>query len=269
MEMEAIEHDPVTPIKKQGTTKRIRPTLTKEERATVNRHLKAKYYTLWRFMHIFFHSGSRESELMRLKKEDVNLKRQQFKVMVKKGGVYREEWRTIKDIIVPLWMEVYNEAKAGQVLFSKFMRPGAVFINLWQITRRWRGFPGRRGWLYLKRRNSTFYLDKKVLYLILVCFFHPLTKITPMAYTTSDMVYHDYRWTAYPADDPHVRGIPDSTLFNRHEGYEVLYLINKFLEVVGQPYTSSGQRAETLIRVSLPGHLHSQKNVMDWLESNW
>lgn len=138
MEMEAIEHDPVTPIKKQVTIKRIRLTLTKEERTAVNRHLKAKYYTFWRFMHIFFHSGSRESELMRLKKEDVNLKRQQFKVMVKKGGVYREEWRTIKDIILPLWMEVYNEAKAGQVLFSKFLRPGEVFINPWQITRRWR-----------------------------------------------------------------------------------------------------------------------------------
>ena len=49
--------------------------------------------------------------------------------------------------------------------------------------------------------------------------------------TKSDLEYDDYSWTAYGDDDPEVTGEPDSTLFNRNEGYEVLYLINKMAEI--------------------------------------
>lgn len=45
-----------------------------------------------------------------------------------------------------------------------------------------------------------------------------------------DLVYNDYSWAAYGKDDPKIAGEPDSTLFNRKEGYEVLYFINKIAE---------------------------------------
>jgi hypothetical protein len=32
-------------------------------------------------------------------------------------------------------------------------------------------------------------------------------------------------------DNPKISGVPDSTLFNRNEGYEVLYLINRMTQV--------------------------------------
>jgi hypothetical protein len=53
IEMEAVQNYPICKIKKQVTIKRIRQILTKEERVAVNQHLRAKYYTFWRFMHIF------------------------------------------------------------------------------------------------------------------------------------------------------------------------------------------------------------------------
>lgn len=45
----------------------------------------------------------------------------------------------------------------------------------------------------------------------------------------SDLQYEDeYSWTAIDGDNPKITGIPDSTLLNREEGYEVLAFINRF-----------------------------------------
>lgn len=73
VEVEAIEYNPVKDIDKQKTIKRIRKTLTKEERKKVNYHLHKNYYSFWRFINIFFHSGARLTEILSVKKEDVDL----------------------------------------------------------------------------------------------------------------------------------------------------------------------------------------------------
>ncbi|NRF65327.1 hypothetical protein [Vibrio coralliilyticus] len=85
----------------------------------------------------------------------------------------------------------------------------------------------------------------------------------------SDMKYNHYSWTAISGDDPKITGKPDSTLFSRKEGYEVLYMINKVLEHRGLSSVTSGQKAETLIKDSLPSTVRSQENVFNWLNKNW
>ncbi|ATC59401.1 MULTISPECIES: hypothetical protein [Vibrio] len=85
----------------------------------------------------------------------------------------------------------------------------------------------------------------------------------------SDMKYNHYSWTAISGDDPKITGKPDSTLFSRKEGYEVLYMINKVLEHRGLSSVTSGQKAETLIKDSLPSTVRSQENVFNWLNNNW
>ncbi|EPN4986493.1 MULTISPECIES: hypothetical protein [Vibrio] len=85
----------------------------------------------------------------------------------------------------------------------------------------------------------------------------------------SDMKYNHYSWTAISGDDPQITGKPDSTLFSRKEGYEVLYMINKVLEHRGLSSVTSGQKAETLIKDSLPSTVRSQENVFNWLNNNW
>lgn len=137
---EAVEHDPLSKIKKRKTIKRIRLTLTASERKKVNEHLFKNHRTFWRFMHIFFHSGSRETEMMQVRVEDVNLEEQRFKIIVRKGKEWREEWRTIKDIVMPLWIEVMAEAKPGQYLFAKFLKPADVAISSEQLAKRWRKY---------------------------------------------------------------------------------------------------------------------------------
>ncbi len=85
IEVEAIEYNPTKDIARKKITKKLRKILSPEERKKVNSHLKSNYYTFWRFCIIFFHSGGRTTELLSIKKEDVSLANQEYKVLIKKG----------------------------------------------------------------------------------------------------------------------------------------------------------------------------------------
>lgn len=85
----------------------------------------------------------------------------------------------------------------------------------------------------------------------------------------ADLYFKDYKWTAYPTDDPRVTGKPDSTFLNRYEGYEVLYFINKFVEKHNLKEKSSATKTEKMIRNELPSTTRSQENVVKWIEDNW
>jgi hypothetical protein len=78
-----------------------------------------------------------------------------------------------------------------------------------------------------------------------------------------------YSWEVIKGDNPKISGHPDSTLFNRHEGYEVLYLINKFAEKHDLQNKSSGHKIENMIRLHLPAEIRKQENVMEWILNNW
>lgn len=82
-------------------------------------------------------------------------------------------------------------------------------------------------------------------------------------YKKSDMVYDDYSWTTCGSDDPKISGEPDSTLFNRKEGYEVLYLINKIASS-----KSEGEKIEKLIHDKLPSDIRKQSEVKKWIKEN-
>lgn len=80
---------------------------------------------------------------------------------------------------------------------------------------------------------------------------------------------YTYSWTAIPGDDPRITGEPDSTMFNRHEGYEVLYMINKCMEKWNLSSVADGEKIERLIKEKLPSDVRSQKNVFEWLDKNY
>lgn len=90
-----------------------------------------------------------------------------------------------------------------------------------------------------------------------------------MTFKKSDLQYDHYSWTVIPGDDPKVTGKPDSTLFSRKEGYEVLYMINKVLGHRNLTSVNSGQKAESLIKDELPGTTRGQEKVFNWLNDNW
>lgn len=76
---------------------------------------------------------------------------------------------------------------------------------------------------------------------------------------------YQYQWTAIPPDSPRLTGIPDSTLLNRHEGYEVLAFLNR----VCTESLDQALKAERAIHDHLPSNLRSHAHVLQWLQSNW
>ncbi len=136
-EWETIESNPIDKIKKQKHIVAIRKTLTDEEREAVNEGLHRDNYRFWRLMRIFFASGARETEMVLLKWDDVNIERQEIIFSILKGE-YRREIRPMSIDVIHLWREVLAEAKSGEYLFTKNLKPGNVPITANNcFTRRW------------------------------------------------------------------------------------------------------------------------------------
>ncbi len=141
VELEAVENNPVnSDLPKEEEEINLRDLLTDEEIETIKEHFKDdKYFTRW--MHIFFHSGARPIELIRLKETAVNLERMSYKVKVRKRKKIEEKWRPIKRIALAYWQEIMDEIKqSGQsdiYLFGTGLKPGKVACTRDYITKKW------------------------------------------------------------------------------------------------------------------------------------
>lgn len=137
-ELELVDHNPVRELKKKKETFQLRQTLTNEERERVKCHLKQNHPDFYRFVQIFFHSGSRRTELLSLKVKDVDLAKGQYITLVKKGQRKKHVVRVIKNIALPFWEELLQGAKSDDYAFSEGLIPGPNKIREEQVTRRWK-----------------------------------------------------------------------------------------------------------------------------------
>jgi integrase len=137
IELEVVESNPMRDISKRKTIHRLRNVPSKNSRKEINDYLKKNYYQFWLFMQIFFHSGSRLTEMINLKKHDVDLENQMFRVIIKKGKQYKEVNKPIKNIAFKFWQEVLIKAGNDDYLFSRGLLPGPYRIKSYQITKRW------------------------------------------------------------------------------------------------------------------------------------
>lgn len=90
-----------------------------------------------------------------------------------------------------------------------------------------------------------------------------------MSLVSKGDLQYTYSWTATLGDNPKISGPPDNTRFSRHEGYEVIYLINKFADKYSLKNKSSALKLETMINKHLPSDIQSQIGVKKWLADNW
>lgn len=77
---------------------------------------------------------------------------------------------------------------------------------------------------------------------------------------------YDYNWTSHPGETPMNEGSPDSNLFNREEGYEVLELINKYADRTNLKDKEKALEIEEHLHESLGKDVTTQRSVMDWLD---
>lgn len=137
LEIEAVESNIINDIKKKHWKPKDRETLTEQERIYVNNLLLEKYPSFHRFLHIFFHSGARITELLALRGQDVELDGQRFRSVIKKGKGRRTEWRPIKSIAMLHWRQALEGCAPEDYVFSEDLVPGEKQIPAKQITRRW------------------------------------------------------------------------------------------------------------------------------------
>jgi len=121
------------------------------------------------FMMLFFDSGARETEFMKLKKSDVNLKNQTFKREILKGLHNRssddeDPEGIISNAALPYWVRVLEKCKDGDYIFSRGFRPGPKSIRPDNINKLWckivkPHFPNSRPYL-MKHTNLTSIVDQ-------------------------------------------------------------------------------------------------------------
>jgi integrase len=138
VKFEALEFNPVDEnIEKAIIIKKVRRILTADERKKVREKL-AEEPDFRRLFLIFFHSGGRLTELCTIKKEDTNIDKQEYKAVIKKGKLYKEVLRPIKNIAVPYWDELLRMAKPGDYLFGRGLRPNEIPCDPEFLTKKWR-----------------------------------------------------------------------------------------------------------------------------------
>lgn len=156
--MEAVEINPMHDIDVIKVTRKIRKTLTKEQRIAIDKKMKAERYNFWRAIQLFFHSGARETEFMQVQAKHVDLVNQLCRYTVLKGGQPYEVDRPIKNQTLQLYRELLQQCTGpDDFLFSKFLQPGNDSIRPDQLGRRWTKYvqaPEKKGGMGI---NVTFY----------------------------------------------------------------------------------------------------------------
>ena len=138
LEEDAVDVNPVKEIPKQKIVFKLKRVLDETERARIDKHLKEIDPDYRRFVHIFFHSGSRKTEMVRLKVADVNLEKQVLKLFIKKGNQQREELRPIKNIALNFWKEQLDGASPDDYVFSSNFMPGKTRTTAKRMGNKWR-----------------------------------------------------------------------------------------------------------------------------------
>jgi hypothetical protein len=95
-------------------------------------------------------------------------------------------------------------------------------------------------------------------------------------FSRSNLYYSNYLWRTTEGDSAKVTGFPDDVFLNRHEGYEVIYFIDRFVNwqiswksESDQKKKELGNKIEKMIHDHLPSDIRSHKKVYEWIVANW
>jgi len=86
--------------------------------------------------------------------------------------------------------------------------------------------------------------------------------------TKEYLKYTDYSWEAVPGDDPDKRK-KDADYFNRHEGYEVINILNSFNDDGRDISIEARQIIEWMLHEKLPSDIHGRRNTQEWVIDNF
>lgn len=138
IQFNCAETNPMRDIPKAKLQPKFREVLTDRELMFIDPYLKKNYYSFYRYRMIFGFSAGRTAEFFRVQKKHVDIEKQEFKVLIKKGPYSVWETKIILLDAVPFWNEILELSKSpDDYLFSVGLIPGPKPIKPYQITKRW------------------------------------------------------------------------------------------------------------------------------------
>ncbi len=84
-----------------------------------------------------------------------------------------------------------------------------------------------------------------------------------------NLMFTHYTWTDYAPTSTKTSGKLDTTKFNRNEGNEVLYIINKMISLWDFSKIESCIKMERIIKEKLPITIIKQEDIATWIQINW
>lgn len=139
VEKKMIFHNPIGDIKRKKTLKKIRNVFEVQEVQKIFDYLKIKHPEFFRYGMIFFHSGSRTSELFRLQAKNVFLKKREYKLIIEKGIHSKEVIKPILPNVMEYWIEIMKLCKSKEdYLFTRGLKPSLIATQPYQITKRFK-----------------------------------------------------------------------------------------------------------------------------------
>ena len=139
IEYECCEFNITRDIYPKKTFKEPRLVLEKNELDKVKEHLEEHYPDFYRYMMIFLYSGARNTELFRLQRKDVDLDKQEFVILLEKGGQYKRCTKVILSPALEYWREVCEECQSpDDYLFSLNFVPSKKMGHTEIVTRFWK-----------------------------------------------------------------------------------------------------------------------------------
>jgi site-specific recombinase, phage integrase family len=139
IEYECCESNITRDIYPKKTFKEPRLVLEKNELDKIREHLEETHPEFYRYMMIFLYSGARNTELFRLQRKDVDLDKQEFVILLEKGGQYKRCTKVILTPALEYWKEVCEECQSpDDYLFALNFVPSKKMGNTEIVTRFWK-----------------------------------------------------------------------------------------------------------------------------------
>lgn len=139
IEYECCESNITRDIYPKKTFKEPRLVLEKNELDKIKELLEETHPEFYRYMMIFLYSGARNTELFRLQRKDVDLDKQEFVILLEKGGQYKRCTKVILTPALEYWKEVCEECQSpDDYLFALNFVPNKETGHSEIVTKFWK-----------------------------------------------------------------------------------------------------------------------------------
>ena len=133
-----LKVNPCTGIKSKKHVVEKKEIFTDKELERVTERILNDVPCFYNFYKIFYMSGCRVPEMLGLKAKDVNLEKQEFTILLKKGGLDVREKRAIVPDALEFWQRQMSEIKDEDFVFSYGFIPGEKQLNRDYVYKFWK-----------------------------------------------------------------------------------------------------------------------------------